>query len=146
MKIKILRHYSKKDYTIGHLFIDGRYYCDTLEPADRNLYMDTPPEEIAAIKNRHGKTAIPYGVYAVTVNHSNRFGKPMPLVLDTPGFRGIRIHPGNTVEDTEGCILPGWNQKPGFVADSRKAYRHIVTAIETALLMHEKVTLQIIRQ
>ena len=46
----------------------------------------------------------------------------MPLLLDVPGFEGIRIHPGNFPRDTEGCLLPGRERLPDAVQGSRLAY------------------------
>lgn len=106
LKIEIKRIAKKPDYTIGNLYIEGKYFCDSLEDAVR-------PEKI------QGKTAIPTGTYQVIMNMSYRFKKIMPLLLAVPNYEGVRIHSGNTVADTEGCILLGKNTKVGMVTDSR---------------------------
>lgn len=107
-KIRILidRFAPKKDYTIGRLYVEGKYFCDTLEDAVRE-------EKI------YGKTAIPAGTYKVIMSMSARFKKVMPLLIDVPNYSGVRIHSGNTAADTEGCILLGKNTKVGMVTDSR---------------------------
>ena len=118
----VLRRIAKRDtYTIGRLYADGKYFCDTLEDTDRNLTSEMDEEYIKQQKV-YGKTAIPSGVYQVEITYSPKFKKQMPLVKDVKGFQGIRIHSGNTDEDTEGCILVGKNTKVGMVTDSRKTY------------------------
>jgi len=106
LKIEVQRIAKKSGYTIGKLYIEGEYLCDTLEDAVRT-------EKI------HGKTAIPEGTYQVIMNMSNRFKKVMPLLLDVPNYAGVRIHSGNTAKDTEGCILLGKNTHVGMITDSR---------------------------
>ena len=86
--------------TFGKLFVDGKYFGETLEDTDRELE-DHPDAKI------HGQTAIPCGRYRVTVTFSQRFQRPMPLLHDVPGFDGVRIHGGNTEGDTHGCPLLG---------------------------------------
>lgn len=56
-----------------------------------------------------GATAIPCGRFRVIIDHSDHFNKDLPHVLGVPGFDGIRIHPGNTPLDTEGCLLVGYS-------------------------------------
>ena len=73
-----------------------------------------------------GATAIPIGTYALELTHSPKFGRRLPLVRGVPGFEGIRIHPGNTEADTEGCILPGLLRFPDRVAQSRMAYDRLL--------------------
>lgn len=136
----LLRRIAKRDtYTIGRLYIDGKYFCDTLEDTDRNLTSEMDEEYIREQKV-YGKTAIPSGVYQVEITYSPRFRKNMPLVKDVKGFQGIRIHSGNTHEDTEGCILVGKNTKVGMVTDSRKTYN----ALFSRLCKKDDITLQII--
>lgn len=122
MELKLLRKYCKQAYTIGHLYIDGKYFCDTLEDTVRDLVTE---------RKVKGSTAIPAGRYKVVLNWSPRFGRPLPLLLDVPDFDGIRIHTGNTAEDTEGCILVGRNKLPGTVTESKAtmaALMHLLTS------------------
>ena len=113
MEITLTRIARRKTYTIGRLAIDGEYICDTLEPTWRDIGWGRPGRKIA------GKTAIPEGRYPVVVTFSPRFRRWLPLLLHVPLFEGIRIHAGNTADDTAGCILPGLNKKKGRVIDSR---------------------------
>lgn len=120
--LTLKRLYPTDDYTIGELYIEGEYYCDTLE--------DTVREEKIA-----GKTAIPYGKYEVIVNRSPKFKRELPLLLDVPNFTGIRIHRGNDAEDTSGCILVGENKVKGKVINSTQYELEITKLIKEALDM-----------
>lgn len=80
-----------------------------------------------------GLTAIPAGVYKVEMTYSNRFHRVMPLLLDVPGFTGIRIHAGNSSTDTDGCILVGFSTDGTRVIDSRAAVQVIDYRIVEAL-------------
>lgn len=93
MRITVIRTTYTETTTTGVMLLDGNYFGVTLEDAVR-----TGPKV-------PGKTAIPAGRYRVTLTHSPRFGKILPLLLDVPGFEGVRIHGGNTHENSEGCIL-----------------------------------------
>ena len=108
MKLVLVRIAKKETYTIGKLFIDGEYFCDTLEDKVR-----------AKGVKIYGETAIDCGVYKVIMNISKRFQKLMPLLLDVPNFAGIRIHAGNTPKDTLGCILVGKNSIKGKLTESK---------------------------
>lgn len=108
MKINVKRTFKGQEYTIGKLYIDGHYLCDTLEDTVRP----------AGIKIA-GKTAIPAGTYKVKKTMSPRFKKVLPEILNVPGFSGVRIHSGNSADSTEGCVLLGLNKKKGMVLDSQ---------------------------
>lgn len=130
LKIEIKRVAEKADYTIGHLYIEGQYYCDTLEDAVR-------PEKI------QGKTNIPEGTYKVVMTMSNRFKKIMPLLLDVPNYAGVRIHSGNTAKDTEGCILLGKNTQIGMVTDSRLWVKAFYSKLNVYIADGYKISLTI---
>lgn len=108
-------------YTIGKLYVNGQYFCDTLEDCYRGDHLDK-----TKIK---GKTAIPRGTYRGIFNYSPKFKKYLPLLMDVPYFTGIRIHSGNTAEDTEGCILVGQNLVVGKVLNSRITYNKLAAAL-----------------
>ena len=110
MKLKLERLYKKDNYTIGKLYINDKYFCDTLEDTVREL--NTINDKI-----KH-KTAIPEGTYKVVVTMSHRFKRLLPLLLNVPYFTGIRIHKGNDENDTSGCILIGENKIKGKVINS----------------------------
>ena len=122
MKLTLIRKYKKDKYCIGKLYIDGEYFCDTLEDKDRGLTDNMTISEISKIKVKK-ETAIPTGTYKVTITYSNRFKKNMPLINNVKGFEGIRIHSGNTDKDTEGCILVGQNKIVGQVINSQATYK-----------------------
>lgn len=122
MKLALIRKYKKDKYCIGKLYIDGEYFCDTLEDKDRGLTDNMTVSEISKIKVKK-ETAIPTGTYKVTITYSNRFKKNMPLINNVKGFEGIRIHSGNTDKDTEGCILVGQNKVVGQVINSQATYK-----------------------
>jgi hypothetical protein len=126
MKIEITRKKSSSKSTIGKLFIDGIFECYTLEDVTRS-------HKIA------GVTAIPAGNYKVIINQSNRFQRLLPLVLDVPEFSGIRIHPGNKAEDTEGCILVGTTAGDDLIGNSRIAFNALFEKMRKA----KEITLSI---
>lgn len=109
MKLTLERKHGTKDWTEGKLFIDGVYFCDTLEDQERAVKIPS-------------QTAISCGHFKVILTMSTRFKKVMPLLLNVPNFEGVRIHSGNTKEDTEGCILVGKKIKDGFVGKSRDTF------------------------
>ena len=119
MKLELKRLYFKDTYTIGKLFVDGDYLCDTLEDKHREDGIKV-----------YGETCIPQGTYKVILNYSARFKKIMPLLLNVFSFIGIRIHSGNTDKDTSGCILVGENKIKGQLINSRVAYNNLMSLLE----------------
>mgnify|MGYP000294903977 FL=1 len=113
MELILTRTLKEKDYTEGRIEIDGTPFCDTLEPTWRDIGWGRPGRKVA------GRTAIPEGRYPVVITRSPKFGEWLPILLHVPLFEGIRIHAGNTVSDTAGCILVGCRRKPGLLLDSR---------------------------
>lgn len=128
MILTLDRKYKLPTYTIGKLYIDEEYFCDTLEDKDRGLTDDMTVSEISKIKIKK-ETAIPTGTYKVTITYSNRFKKNMPLINDVKGFEGIRIHNGNNSQDTEGCVLVGFNRVKGNVINSRDTYNKLFSVL-----------------
>ena len=110
MNITVKRTFKGPEYTIGKLYIDGAYFCDTLEDTVRPAGV-----KIAS------KTAIPAGTYKVKKTMSPRFKKILPEILNVPNFSGVRIHSGNTAADTDGCLLLGLNRAKGQVLCSKNA-------------------------
>ena len=107
IKLLVKREFFAATYTIGKLYVDGVYFCDTLENPVRPEGVKIPNE-----------TAIPYGTYEVIVNFSPKFKRVLPRLLNVPMFDGILIHRGNSVKDTSGCILVGENKVKGMVLNS----------------------------
>lgn len=131
MDILLKRIAKKSTYTIGKLYINGKYVCDTLEDKDRGLAQSMSEAEISKIKV-YGETAIPAGKYEVIVSYSAKFKQYMPLLLNVKGFAGIRIHSGNTDKDSYGCILVGRNTVVGKVLNSRQTYKQVFSLIQNA--------------
>ena len=153
MKIELERRWKKATYTIGRLYVDGVYFCNTLEDRDRGLKQTDP---IATIKSRkvYGETAIPSGTYGVAMNvTSPKYaavswywqlckGK-MPRLLSVPGFEGILIHPGNTALDSLGCILVGKNTKVGQLTESKATFKKLYKEMAKAVKEGEEITIVI---
>jgi hypothetical protein len=114
------------DVTIGDLFIGGHHICFICEDAVREV----PGQPVASWKIK-GATAIPVGRYQIKRTFSNRFQMTTPQLMNVPGFDGIRIHPGNTSLDTEGCLLPGFERRPNGVGSSQLAYREILKWLDS---------------
>ncbi|ARO89125.1 hypothetical protein EBAPG3_012120 [Nitrosospira lacus] len=119
MELRVERTDFSENSTIGKLYVDNQFECYTLE------------DKVRPVKIK-GKTAIPAGRYEVIINYSQRFGRPLPLFLNVPNFEGVRIHPGNTAADTEGCILVGQTKDTGFIGQSRLAFEQLFTKLKTA--------------
>jgi hypothetical protein len=141
MRLELTRIYKGRDYTIGKLYVDGVYLCDTLEDTDRGLSSAMTSAEIKALKV-FGKTAIPRGMYFVDMQTvSPRFrlrkwakahGGRVPRLQGVRGFDGVLIHPGNTAADTDGCILVGYNKAKGKVLESVAAYERLFALLDAA--------------
>ena len=132
MQITLKRIFKGPDYTIGKLYIDGKYFCDTLEDRVRAPGVKVP-----------GRTAIPAGKYKIKLTESLRFKKLMPRLENVPGFTGVLIHSGNTAEDTEGCILVGRNRVKGKVLDSRETFQKLFTILWVVSLGGENLEIEI---
>ena len=132
MELILKRIAKKKSYTIGRLYIETEYFCDTLEPTWRDYKHGA--------RKIMGCSAIPEGRYAVVITWSAKLEAWLPLLLHVPNFEGIRIHAGNTAQDTAGCILVGQNREIGKVLNSRtwlkKLKAKIVEAKENGEPVH----------
>ena len=103
MEITVKRMKFYKEGTIGQMYLDGEFFCFTLEDVVREV----PGEPVEKWKVP-GETAIPTGKYQVVLQNSPHFGHDTPTLLKVPGFDYIRIHSGNTDKDTEGCLILGY--------------------------------------
>jgi len=144
MELKLYRKIYSKNSTIGELFINGTFYCFTLEDLCRDLNRDGDLKDPGEAKV-YGKTAIPAGRYQVIINMSNRFKKLMPLLVNVPGFEGIRIHNGNTPAHTEGCILVGATKAVDFVGKSVDTFQRLMIRLN-AIAKVETIFITIIDQ
>lgn len=120
-KMKLNRIYKGNTYTIGKLYIDGEYFCDTIEDKVRDI------EKEGKV---WGETAIPYGIYKVEITYSYKFKRRLPILLDVPYFTGIRIHEGQTEKDSAGCIIVGENRVKGMVINSKKTLDKLMKILE----------------
>ena len=120
MEIQVIRKAFTDRSTIGDMYLDGNFECYTLEDAVR-------PVKIKGI------TAIPAGSYEIALTFSERFQRPLPLLMSVPNFDGIRIHAGNTERDTEGCILVGKTKDRDAVGASKAAFELLFDKIQAAL-------------
>ena len=135
MKLRLERLWKKPAYTVGRLFVNGKFFCNTLEDTVRDLSNE---------KKVYGKTAIPYGEYKVVYNWSPKFGRNLPRLLNVPAFEGILIHPGNTADDSAGCILVGRNTEVGRLTESRYTSDKLNVLIEDAQRGGESITIEIV--
>lgn len=149
MNIQIVRIKQGTESTLSALIVDKVQRGFVLEDQDRGLSVSMSKSEIAQIKVK-GRTAIPDGRYKVLITLSPRFGKPLPLLVNVPGFEGIRIHPGNYVTDTDGCLLPGLKpdqDKAGYfrVWSSKDTFATLFNDIQAALNRNESVWCEVSR-
>ena len=146
MELILTRIAKRRAYTIGRLSIVDTYFCDTLEPPVLEMKTSVSKEDVLRSPKKAEVLkpfAIPEGRYAVVITWSPKFKMWLPLLLGVPMFEGIRIHMGNTVKDTAGCILVGRNQRVGEVLESRKWLYELKQKIVEAKARDEAVWLTI---
>lgn len=141
MELTLYRKYRLEKYSVGRLYVNGKYFCDTLEDCDRNLYQGMSEEWIAQEK-KYGETAIPFGRYKITLKQqSQKFSKKkqyqfckgfLPRLLNVPCWDGVLIHIGNFPNDTLGCILVGENKVKGGVVNSTKWFTELYKILKDA--------------
>lgn len=139
MKIKMVREFEGRSFTEGSLFVDDKFQCFTVEDTDRDLE--------SGGKKVQNETAIPRGIYPVSITMSTRFKKDLILISNVPGFSGIRIHSGNSSKDTEGCIIVGSvniKDTDDWVSGSKVAYEALHARVKAALVAGQKVTLEVV--
>jgi len=125
--LKLIRDLPTNQSTIGKIFHDDSFLCDTLEDVVRSPGVKIQDE-----------TAIPVGKYKIVLQYWPKYGRHMPLLLDVPNFTGIFIHTGNNKENTKGCILVGIRdaKTPDWIHDSRAVfYQKVMPRIETLLTL-----------
>lgn len=152
MKLLLRRIFKGHSYTIGKLFINGVYECDTLEDQDRGLTSQMLLEEIKA-KKVYGVTAIPTGTYSINMTtvspkfKDRAWAKPykgiLPRLENVKGYEGVLIHVGNKAEDTLGCILVGENKVKGQVINSTATFYELMTVLLKAQSAGEVIELTI---
>ncbi len=155
MEIILKRKVKTPDYTLGELFINGIYECDTLEDSDRGLRDSMTEDEIKRIKV-YGNTAVPTGTYKIDMNTvspkfkdrswAKPYGGKLPRLQNVKGYEGVLIHVGNTSSDTLGCILVG--EKPssrieGRIINSTACFMELMTELLKAKAKGEEITIKI---
>lgn len=151
MKILIDRNYKYPKYTVGEVYVNGNFYCYSMEDTDRGLRVDMPMRYLKERKV-YGATAIPCGSYEVIIDWSPKFKMYLPHVMyrngegklvEVPGFSGIRLHAGNTAEDTLGCIMFGDWRGSASLVKSKPYTNNLIDMIRNARSGKEKVILEI---
>ena len=145
MKLKLRRIFKGDKYTIGHLYINNIYFCDTLEDKVRNL-----PKEPKV----YGETAIPAGTYEIDMNTispkfknrswAKKWGGIVPRLKNVPYFDGVLIHVGNNKDDTDGCIIVGDNQIVGGLVNSTIQFNRLMQRLVDANKRKESIIIEII--
>ena len=143
MELNVKRIARKDGYTIGRLFINNEYFCDTLEDTDRGLKDTMQVNEILAKKVK-AQTAIPTGKYDVILTFSPRFKRVLPLLLNVPGYQYIRVHNGNRPDSTEGCLLVGENKIKGQVINSRATLEKLMSVLLECEKRKEKISITVV--
>lgn len=141
MKARLKRIYLGETYTIGKFYVENVYICDTLE--DKNRDINKNGKFDGSEKKVYSETCIPYGTYEVVLTYSPKFKRLLPLLKDVPDFTGVRIHRGNTIKDTAGCILPGQNKIKGKVLYSGIEEEKIIKILKKCKENNEKFYLTV---
>lgn len=153
MELTLKRIALKDTYTIGKLYVNGTYFCDTIEDKVRDLNKDGDLNDVGEGKIP-SLTAIPYGKYEITLkvqspkyslksNYSWCKGY-LPRLINVPHFEGILIHAGNTAEDSAGCIIVGENKVKGQVINSMVTLKRLYySSLKEALDRNEKIWIKI---
>ena len=130
MELLLDRKYRKEKYTIGNLYINGSYFCSTLEDPDRDLNKNGKFDN--GEKKIYGETAIPNGRYLVILSYSPKFKRILPEIINVNSFSGVRMHRGNTVKDTNGCPLMGENKVVGGLINSAYWEKKLIAELKKA--------------
>lgn len=142
MELNLKRIAFRPTYTIGKLFIDGKYFCDTIEDVNRDLNHDGDLTDSNEGKI-YAQTCIPFGTYTVIVNRSPKMKRDLPRLLNVPHFDGILIHRGTSEKSSAGCIIVGENKVVGKVINSVKYEDALVAILKHAQNQNEKITITI---
>lgn len=153
MELLIDRKWKKQSYTISNLYIDGKWFCNCLEDADRGLDNSMSEDTIRTLK-KPSITAIPRGTYEITLDVvSPKYSKvqfykdvcngKVPRLKNVKGFDGILIHAGNTDKDSSGCLLVGQNKIKGQVVNSKETFKQLYKLLQDGKSRGEKITIKI---
>ena len=128
--------------TEGELYVNNVYFCKTLEDANRDLNKNGQFDN--SEKKVYGETCIPYGKYKIILSYSPKFKRELPEILEVPDFQGIRIHRGNKISDTLGCVLCGEKVKNGYLSNSTPYEIKLVELFKQAKSRNEESFIEII--
>lgn len=155
MKMELLvdRKWKKQSYTISNLYINGEWFSNVLEDADRGLDNSMSEDMIRTLK-KPSITAIPRGTYEITLDVvSPKYSKvqfykdvcngKVPRLKNVKGFDGILIHAGNTDKDSSGCLLVGQNKVKGQVVNSKETFKQLYKLLQDGKSRGEKITIKI---
>lgn len=153
MKLLLKRIAKKDKYTIGRLYVNGVYMCDTIEDKDRGLDQSMSEANIAHLKVKH-QTAIPTGTYRILMDtvsgtfvkkqkYKEFCGGKLPRLSYVKGFSGILIHAGTDQDSSSGCIIVGQNKQIGKVINSWETFKKLYKILESASDKGETITLTI---
>ena len=153
MELTIDRKWKKQSYTISNLYIDGKWFSNVLEDADRGLDNSMSEDMIRTLK-KPSITAIPRGTYEITLDVlSPKYSKvqfykdvcngKVPRLKNVKGFDGILIHAGNTDKDSSGCLLVGQNKVKGQVVNSKETFKQLYKLLQDGKSRGEKITIKI---
>ena len=142
MNLTLKRLNLTPNYTEGELYVNGVYFCKTLEDTNRDLNKNGQFDNNE--KKVYGETCIPYGKYKVILSYSPKFKRELPEILEVPDFQGIRIHRGNKISDTLGCVLCGEKVKNGYLSNSTPYEFKLVELLKQANLRNEESFIEII--
>lgn len=153
MEIKVDRKWKKDTYTIGNLYINSKFFCNTIEDKDRGLKQTDSLQKINEVKV-YGETAIPTGKYEVLMDvYSPKFGSvtfyqqvckgKVPRLRNVPGWSGVLIHAMNSALESYGCLGVGKNTAKGKVTDSRNWFKKLYREMEKAYKIGEKIYITI---
>ena len=142
MNLTLKRLNLTPNYTEGELYVNGVYFCKTLEDTNRDLNKNGQFDNNE--KKVYGETCIPYGKYKVILSYSPKFKRELPEILEVPDFQGIRIHRGNKISDTLGCVLCGEKVKNGYLSNSTPYEINLVELFKQAKSRNEESLIEII--
>lgn len=142
MEIKVDRKWKKEKYTIGRLYINNEFICNTIEDIDRGLTQSMSEEEIKS-KKIYGKTAIPSGRYKILMNvvspkfsqkefYMNVCKGKVPRLEGIKGFSGVLIHSAATADNVEGCIGVGFNTEIGRLTSIKEAFEKVYSKLSSS--------------
>lgn len=142
MNLTLKRLNLTPNYTEGELYVNGVYFCKTLEDTNRDLNKNGQFDN--SEKKVYGETCIPYGKYKIILSYSPKFKRELPEILEVPDFQGIRIHRGNKISDTLGCVLCGEKVKNGYLSNSTPYEIKLVELFKQAKSRNEESFIEII--